>query len=360
MEFAPAIVEKLRSQAKRFHELTDQLGDPEIASDAKRMTVVLKERGLLEPAAKLSERIRKIDSARIECRQVLDDPEMDEEMRELAQEELTELDAQAEALDDEIKAALVAEEGDNATKIIVELRAGAGGDEATLFVSDLYDIYKHYIEANGWKVEVLEASPSDVGGFKELILGVEGEGAWRRLRFESGGHRVQRVPQTETQGRIHTSAATVAVLPEAEEVELTIDPTELRIDTMRASGAGGQHVNKTESAVRITHLPTGTMVVCMDGKSQHKNRAQAMRILRSRLFEAKRAAIAAERSELRKSQVGTGDRSARVRTYNYPQNRLTDHRLGANFSLEQITAGRLDPLLEALEAQDRELRIANL
>lgn len=361
MEFAPGIVEKLRSQAERFHELTDLLGDPEVASNAKRMTAVLKERGQLEAPAQLSERIARIDAGREECRQMLADKEAEADLRELAQEELAELDAEAEALDEEIKSVLVAEEGDDADKIIVEIRAGAGGDEATLFAADLWRIYQHFIDSQkGWKMEVLEASPTDVGGFKELILGVSGPGVWRRLRFESGGHRVQRVPSTETQGRIHTSAATVAVLPEAEEVELVIDPTELRIDTMRASGAGGQHVNKTESCVRVTHLPTGTMVVCMDGKSQHKNRAQAMRILRSRLFEAKRAAIAAERSEMRKNQVGSGDRSTRIRTYNYPQNRLTDHRLGENFSLEQITAGRLGGLLEALEAMDREERIRNL
>ena len=360
MEFAPGILAKLRSQAERFHELTDLLGDQEVAADPKRLTGVLKERGPLEGPARLIERIDKFLAAQAECRSVLDDEEADEDLRELAEAELAELEEQATALDEELKDVLVAEEGDDATKIIVEIRAGTGGDEATLFVADLYRIYQHYIESRKWKLEVLEASPTDVGGFKEMTLGVQGEGVWKRLRFESGGHRVQRVPQTETQGRIHTSAATVAVLPEAEEVELVIDPTELRIDTMRASGAGGQHVNKTESAVRITHLPTGTMVVCMDGKSQHKNRAQAMRILRSRLYEAKRAAAAAERSEMRKSQVGTGDRNARVRTYNYPQNRLTDHRLGQNFSLEQITAGKLDGLLDALEAMDREERIRNL
>jgi peptide chain release factor 1 len=207
---------------------------------------------------------------------------------------------------------------------------------------------------------VFDAAPSDVGGFKEITLSVEGEGTWRKLRHESGGHRVQRVPATESQGRIHTSAATVAVLPEAEEVDLEINPGDLRIDTMRAGGAGGQHVNKTESAVRITHLPTGTMVVCMDEKSQHKNRARAMRVLRSRLYEAERARQAAERAAMRKTAVGTGDRNARIRTYNFPQNRLTDHRVNENYSLEHVMAGKLEPVVVDLLALERAERIKNL
>ena len=360
MEFAPAIVEKLRERAERFRELTDQLGDPDVASDPKRLTTVLKERGPLEASAGLAERLDKLLAAQADCASVLEDDEADGELQELARGELEELEQQAEELDGELRAALVTDEDDARTKVIVEIRAGTGGDEATLFAADLFRIYQHFADAQRWKVEVLESAGSDVGGFKELIFGVEGEGAWRRLRFESGGHRVQRVPATEAQGRIHTSAATVAVLPEAEEVELEIDPSELRIDTMRASGAGGQHVNKTESAVRITHIPTGTMVVCMDEKSQHKNRARAMRILRTRLLEAERERKAKERSDMRRSQVGSGDRNERVRTYNWPQNRVTDHRLGRNFSLEQIVDGKLDALVEALDELDREERIRNL
>jgi len=360
MEFARAIVDKLQERAARFRELTEQLGDQAVASDPKRLTEVLKERGPLEPSARLVERMEQLARTRAECESVLEDPSSDADLRELAEAELEEVGAAEDSLDAEMRAALVTDEDDSRTKVIVEVRAGTGGDEATLFVADLYRIYQHFADARHWKLEVLEASASEVGGFKELILGIQGEDAWRLLRFESGGHRVQRVPATEAQGRIHTSAATVAVLPEAEEVELHIDPGDLRIDTMRAGGAGGQHVNKTESAVRITHLPTGTMVVCMDEKSQHKNRAQAMRILRSRLWEAERARLAKERSDLRKSQVGSGDRNERIRTYNWPQNRLTDHRLGRNFSLEQILAGRLGPVLEALDALDREERIRNL
>jgi peptide chain release factor 1 len=259
-----------------------------------------------------------------------------------------------------MKGALITDEDDVRTKVIVEVRAGTGGDEATLFAADLFRIYQHFAEARRWKVEVLESTTTEVGGFKEIIFAVEGPDAWRFLRHESGGHRVQRVPATEAQGRIHTSAATVAVLPEAEEVELELAPGDLRIDTMRAGGAGGQHVNKTESAVRITHIPTGTVVVCMDEKSQHENRARAMRILRTRLLEAERARIAKERADLRKSQVGSGDRSERIRTYNWPQNRVTDHRLQQSYSLELIVAGRLTALVEALDEMDREQRIQSL
>jgi peptide chain release factor 1 len=360
MDFAPAIVSKLRERAARFDELTEQLSQQGVAANPRRLTELVKERGPLEPSARLVGRLESLARSRAECEKVLADEDGDEDLRELAQAELDEVEASEETLEQEMREALVTDEDDTRTKVIVELRAGTGGDEATLFAADLFRIYKHFADARRWKVEVLESSASDVGGFKEIIFAVEGSDAWRLLRFESGGHRVQRVPATEAQGRIHTSAATVAVLPEAEEVELEIDPGDLRIDTMRAGGAGGQHVNKTESAVRITHLPTGTMVVCMDEKSQHKNRQRAMRILRSRLLDAERARVAKERSDLRRSQVGSGDRNERVRTYNYPQNRVTDHRLGRNFSLEQIENGRLDALLEALDAAEREERIRNL
>jgi peptide chain release factor 1 len=221
-------------------------------------------------------------------------------------------------------------------------------------------MYSKYIETRGWRTEVLDSTATEVGGLKDIVFAVNGDGAWRALRYESGGHRVQRVPETETQGRIHTSAATVAVLPEPEEVDIVIKDEDLRIDTMRAGGPGGQSVNKTSSAVRITHLPTNTVVQCQDEKSQHKNKAKALRILRSRLYEAERQRRHDERAALRRGQVGTGDRSDRVRTYNFPQNRVSDHRLGRNFSLEQVVAGRLDALLEALLERDREERIGNL
>jgi len=281
-------------------------------------------------------------------------------MGELATTELEEIESAEEVLDAEMKDALITEPDDERDQVIFELRAGTGGDEATLFVSDLYRMYSKYCDQRGWKVEALDSSPTEVGGFKELSFGVKGAGAWRHLRYESGGHRVQRVPATETQGRIHTSAATVAVLAEAEEAEIEIKDSELRIDTMRSSGPGGQSVNKTSSAVRITHLPTTTVVQCQDEKSQHKNKAKALRILRSRLLQAEQDRLHHERAEERRSLVGSGDRSARVRTYNYPQNRVTGHRLSQNFSLEQVIEGRLGNLVEALQALDREERLSNL
>jgi peptide chain release factor 1 len=358
MEFPRAIVAKLREQAARHAELTASLADPALATEAKRMARVLKERGSLEASAELARRLETLLERRAEAQRLLED--QDPVLRHLAEDELQSLEAEEQVFDREAKAALVAEPDDTRDKVIVELRAGTGGDEASLFAADLFKIYQRYCDSKRWKLEVLESSATDVGGFKELIFAVQGERVWSKLRFESGGHRVQRVPATEAQGRIHTSAATVAVLPEAEEVELAIAPEDLKIDTMRAGGAGGQHVNKTESAVRITHLPTNTVVVCMDEKSQHKNRARAMRILRTRLYDAERARQHAERAALRKSQVGTGDRNARIRTYNWPQSRVTDHRLGENYSLEHVLAGKLDPLLESLEARDRDERIQNL
>jgi peptide chain release factor 1 len=288
----------------------------------------------------------------------------DEDLVALAQEEIDGLEDQEQALDDEIKLALIADPEENRTKVIFEIRAGTGGDEATLVAGDLFRMYSKFFENHRLKVDLISEARTEVGGFKEIVFGVQGTGAWRLLRFESGGHRVQRVPSTETQGRIHTSAATCAVLPEAEEVEIDIKDEELRIDTMRSSGPGGQSVNKTSSAVRITHLPTDVVVVCQDEKSQHKNKAKAMRILRARLFELKKNEIDEERSAERKDQIGSGDRSARIRTYNFPQNRLTDHRLDdterKNFSLEQVIEGRLEQVIEALEAKDREDRLRNL
>jgi peptide chain release factor 1 len=356
MVLASALLAKLRQAKARHDELTEQLSSEALRSEPRRISALMKERGALEQRVQLLERCDTLEARRREAEALL----ADAEMAGLAREELAAIEAEERRIDSEVVDALIAEEGDERRKVIMEIRAGTGGDEASLFAADLFRIYEHFFDAQRFKVEVLDVARSDVGGFKEVILAVEGEGAWRKLRFESGGHRVQRVPQTEAQGRIHTSAATVAVLPEVEELEFEINPADLRIDTMRAGGAGGQHVNKTESAVRITHLPTGTMVVCMDEKSQHKNRARAMRVLRSRLYEAERAKRAAERAAMRKSQVGSGDRNARIRTYNWPQNRVTDHRLNENYSLEQVLAGKLSPLIDALAALEREERLRNL
>jgi len=363
VEFHPGLVAKLRERADRHAELTEQLGDPEIASDPKRFTVLLRERGSLERSAQMFERLEVLVTRRQDAEEILADGG-DEELAALAEEDLAGLDEEEAALDEQIKLALIADPEDERDKVIFEIRAGTGGDEATLFAADLFRMYSKYCDAQRWKLELMEEARTEVGGFKEITFAVNGAGAWRQLRFESGGHRVQRVPVTETQGRIHTSAATVAVLPEAEEVDLEIRDEDLRIDTMRASGPGGQAVNKLNTAIRITHIPTNTVVSCQDEKSQLKNKNKAMRILRSRLFEAEQRRINAERAATRKDQVGSGDRSARVRTYNFPQNRVTDHRLEdtdkKNFSLEQVIEGRLDGLVEALDAWDREERLRNL
>jgi len=358
MEFAEAIVAKLAERAQRSHELDELMATPEVLADHKLVTQYSKEKGQLEEAVSLHEELQALLQEHEEAELLAEDE--DPGTAEYAREILDAYSDKVRELDDRIKSALVTEKDDYRDKVIVEVRAGTGGDEATLFAADLYRMYKRFAESKRWKLEELEMTASEVGGFKEITFGLSGEGAWRLMRFESGGHRVQRVPSTETQGRIHTSAATVAVLPEAEEAEIDIRDGDLRIDTMRSGGPGGQSVNTTSSAVRITHLPTDTVVICQDEKSQHKNKAKAMRILLSRLLEAEQRRLHEERAEQRKSQVGSGDRSARVRTYNFPQNRATDHRLGENYSLEQVIAGKMDALLDALDEREREERIANL
>ena len=363
MEFNDALVSKLRERSARFAELTELIASPEVLGDPKRYPALLRERGSLESSAKMFEDLEGLRALREEAAAIIAEGG-DEDLLALAQEDLEGLEEQEQNLDEQIRLALIADPEENRTKVIFEIRAGTGGDEATLFAADLFRMYSKFFENHRLKVDLISESRTEVGGFKEIIFGVKGPGAWKLLRFESGGHRVQRVPSTETQGRIHTSAATCAVLPEVEDVEIDLKDEDMRIDTMRSSGPGGQSVNKTSSAVRITHLPTEVVVVCQDEKSQHKNKAKALRILRARLFELKKRKLDDERSAERKDQIGSGDRSARVRTYNFPQNRLTDHRLEGtgrkNFSLEQVIAGHLEPVIEALEAKDREDRLRNL
>lgn len=347
----------LERQAARYAELEKQLLDPDVLSNVPRMLEIRKEMGSL---AKIAAAVRRFYSLEgdIDAAKMMVDEETDHEAREYARAELAQLQAQHRDLSVELEDMATA--GDSITRgaCIMEIRAGTGGDEAALFAKDLYDMYLAWCGQKGWKTELLEFSPTELGGLKEVVFSITGDGAFHSLQFESGGHRVQRVPETEQQGRVHTSAATVAVLPEADEVEIDIRPEDLEVDTMRAGGPGGQKVNKTESAVRITHLPTGIVVKCQDEKSQHKNRAKAMRVLRSRILEQQQHKLQSERSEVRRTLVGSGDRSERIRTYNFPQNRLTDHRCNLTlYKLDRIVQGDLNDLITELLAFDRNERL---
>ena len=351
----------LERQAARYAELEKQLQDPDILTNVSRMLDIQKELGTLVRIANAVRRFHSLEDD-IGAARMMVSEETDHETREYAKAELAQLMAQKAELSVELEDMATA--GDSITRgaCIMEVRAGTGGDEAALFAKDLHDMYMAFCEQRGWKTEVLEFSPTELGGLKEVVFSITGDGAFHALQFESGGHRVQRVPETETQGRVHTSAATVAVLPEADEVEVNIRPEDLQVDTMRAGGPGGQKVNKTESAVRLTHLPTGIVVKCQDEKSQHKNRAKAMRVLRSRILEAQTTKLQNERAAARRTLVGSGDRSERIRTYNFPQNRMTDHRCNLTiYKLDRIMTGDMNELITALLAFDRNerLRIAD-
>ncbi len=340
--------ERLDAAIRTYDELQRELADPDSWRDPARAADLRRRQGDVEDLVLCARAIEATEREMAEARLLLQ--EADEvELRELAQDELQQLEQRHEELSARLKDLLTPKDPRDQKDVIVEVRGGTGGDEAALFAGDLMRMYARYAERHGWQVEMMDASETEIGGFREVIFAVKGRGAYSRLRFESGVHRVQRVPETEAQGRIHTSTATVAVLPEAAEVELQIDPDDLRIDTYRSGGAGGQHVNKTESAVRITHLPTGIVVTCQDEKSQHKNRDKAMRVLRARLMERLESEAHEEMAMARRSQVGTGDRSERVRTYNFPQGRVTDHRIGfTTHRLPEILDGDLDELIEAL------------
>jgi peptide chain release factor 1 len=348
------VFEKLQADYQRFRQLEAALLDPAAAGDGARVAALAKERGALAKVALPYGRYLAL-SREIAEAEALARAETDPEMRSYAEAELDALRARRDEVGDALRDLVYDREaGAEHAGLIVEIRAGTGGDEAALFARDLTEMYRRFAESMGWAFEPLEMVPTELGGFREVSFGVTGEGAFRHLQFESGGHRVQRVPVTETQGRIHTSAATVAVLPEPEEVDIAIRPEELQVETMTAGGPGGQHQNKTASAVRMTHLPTGTVVVCRDERSQHKNRAKALRILRSRLFERAEERARSERAEKRRTLIGSGDRSQRIRTYNFPQNRVTDHRIGLTlYNLDRVMMGDLAPLTTALIDHDR-------
>ena len=353
-----SLEEKYDRVRLRFAELRDTLASGTLEADA--FAAASKEYAELEPVA---QGIEELEAARTELAEIealAGDADTDPEMRSLAEEEVRALKTRVPALERSLQIMLLPKDEADARSAILEIRAGTGGDEAALFGADLLAMYQRYAAFHGWKVEILSASDTAIGGIKEVVASVSGRGVFARLKFESGVHRVQRVPETEAGGRIHTSAATVAVLPEAEEVDIRIDENDLRIDTFRASGAGGQHVNRTDSAVRVTHLPSGIVVSQQDEKSQHKNRAKAMKILRARLYEVERSSKAAARAADRKSQVGSGDRSERIRTYNFPQGRVTDHRINLTlYKLEKVLNGEaLDELVDALIAEDEAARLA--
>ena len=339
------MLKQLRDIALRYDALEAQLGDPSVYADAEKLREVNRERKELEPVAQTYRAYEQALKYRQEAEELLSDPEF----KEMAQEELAAAKVEAERLKERLRILLLPRDPNDSRSVVMEIRGGVGGEESALFAASLYRMYTMYAESRGWHIEPVNENRTELGGMKECSFLVEGDGAWSRLKFESGVHRVQRVPETESGGRIHTSAATVAVLPEAEEVEFSIDPGDLQIDTYRSSGAGGQHINKTESAIRITHLPTGTVVECQDERSQYKNKEKAMKVLRSRLYEAEQAKAAAAQAAQRKSQVGSGDRSERIRTYNFPQGRVTDHRIGLTlYKLPAVLDGALDELIDAL------------
>ena len=353
------MIDRLAELEARFEEIGRLLATPEIAGDPAQLADLGREMARLDPIVGGLRLWRSTQTQLDQARTMADDP--DEEIRAMAAEEIARLSTQASDLEADLRSRLVPTDPNDARNVIVEVRAGTGGEEAALFAADLYRMYGRYAERRRWKVDVLSTSEAEAGGFKEIIAEVRGNGAFSRLKYESGVHRVQRVPTTEAQGRIHTSTATVSVLPEADEVEVQIDEKDLRIDVYRSSGPGGQSVNTTDSAVRITHLPTGLVVAIQDEKSQHKNRAKAMSVLRARLLEAEQERQAAERGEERRSQVGTGERSEKIRTYNFPDDRVTDHRVGVTVhNLPGLLEGDLDRLIEPLIEADQARRLEDL
>lgn len=352
--------EKLKVLAEKYESINEQLMQPDIINDQTQYKNLMKEFKNLTP---IIDKFKEYNTAKAsfdEAVELLDAGGLDADFKEMVQLQYDEGKAYMEKFAEELKILLLPKDPNDDRNVIIEIRGGAGGEEASLFANSLYRMYSMYAEAKGWKIEVLNSNETELGGFKEISFSIEGDGAYSRLKYESGVHRVQRVPETESQGRVHTSTVTVAVLAEADDVELEInEATELKIDVFRASGAGGQHINKTESAVRITYLPTGLVVECQDERSQHKNKDKAMKVLRSRLLEEKQRAQSDEIASVRRSQVGTGDRSERIRTYNYPEGRLSDHRIGLTiYRLEYILNGNLDEVIDALATADQAAKLS--
>ncbi|MFQ5841115.1 MAG: peptide chain release factor 1 [Thermodesulfobacteriota bacterium] len=343
----------LEEVEQRFAQLDEMLGDPEIIKDQKRLHRIAKEHADLRKVVDFYRKLKRLEAEIEENRHLLS--EKDEEIKKLAKEEINELAQEREKVERELRNSLIPKDPNDEKNILLEIRAGTGGDEAGLFAADMFRMYAKFAEMNGWRVDILSRNFTGVGGFKEIIASIEGDEVYSKLKFESGVHRVQRIPETESQGRIHTSAVTVAVLPEAEEIEVEIDPDDLRVDVFRSSGPGGQSVNTTDSAVRITHVPTGLVATCQDEKSQHKNKAKAMKVLRAKLLDKLEGEQHKEISEKRRSLVGSGDRSERIRTYNFPQGRVTDHRIGLSlYKLEGILEGHLQELIGPLNAHYQE------
>ena len=350
---------RLESAEKRYEEINQSLCDAEIIADQNKYKALMKEYKSLTPVVEKYREYKKEEENLNEAKEILSESGADKDLKEMAEAEMESAKENIEKISEELKILLLPKDPNDERNVIIEIRGGAGGEEAALFAGALFRMYNMYAQERRWKAEILNSNETQLGGFKEISFMISGEGAYSRLKFESGVHRVQRVPDTEAQGRVHTSTVTVAVLPEAEDVEIDINPADLQIDTYRAGGAGGQHVNKTESAIRITHIPTGVVVECQDERSQYKNKDKAMKVLKSRLLEAKRAEQDMAVAEERRLQVGTGDRSERIRTYNYPQSRVTDHRIGLTlYRLEDILNGDLDEIIDALITADRAAKLA--
>ena len=352
--------DKLQTIIDKHSLLTEQLADPEIFNDQKKLTTTAKEHSALEDVVNVGKEYLAVLQNIEDDKSILDGD--DAELKEIAQEELIELESRKDKLESDLKILLLPRDPNDDKNLILEIRAGTGGDEAALFAANLFRVYTRYAERKNWEYKVMDSSDTGIGGIKEAIVSIQGKGAFGMLKYESGVHRVQRVPKTETSGRVHTSAATIAVLPEAEDVDIEVNDSDLKIDTYRASGAGGQHVNKTESAIRITHIPTGLVVTCQDESSQHKNRAAALKVLKSRLLASEQEKAAAERAAERRSLVSTGDRSAKIRTYNFPQGRVTDHRINfTSYKLNEILDGDITEVIEKLKiAEQQELMASDI